>query len=296
VVHAFEDLRPLLARGRPRGRLVVTPIYFPRSFTLTAMPMYRRAERRHILEVRLRHRAHVLRHPAARRARVADIEARDHAWTQADIVIVNSKAERALLQKDVPHLEDVRVAHSGVAESAFHGDPTEGRRLLGLGDEPFVLSVGRVEPIKNQVSLALAVRDLPLRLVIVGSVLPGNEGYLAEVRDALPNVVHIPHVEHELLPHVHAAAAVHALPSWYETTGLSTLEALAVGTPVVVAGGPCVEEYFGGVAQICSAADVGGIRAAVLRALGGPTGAEQGRAREFSWDRTADALLAAYSG
>lgn len=296
IVHAFEDIRPLLARGRPRGRLVVTPIYFPRSFKLSAMPMYRRGEPSHMLAVRLRHRAHVLRHPGVRRARVAEVEQRDRAWARADLVVVNSHAEAALLCGDVPYLGDVWVAHSGVADDAFGGDPEEGRRLLGLvREEPFVLSVGRIEPIKNYVSLALAMRDVPAQLVLVGSVLPGNECYLAEVRAALPGVIHVPHVEHALLPHVHAAAAVHALPSWYETTGLSTLEALATGTPVVTARTPCVEEYFGGIAHFCDADDVGSIRAALLLALEGPSGAEQDWARRYSWERTAEALLDAYA-
>ncbi len=294
IVHAFEDVRPLLARGKPRGRLVLTPIYFPRSFVLSAMPMYRRGERRHMLEVRLRHRARTFRHPRDRLARLRDLRARDEACRRASLVVVNSNAEADLLRRDISGLRTIRVAYSGVAEEAFGGDPAEGRRLLGIGNEPFVLCVGRIEPRKNQVSLALAARELGVRLALVGSVLPGNERYLEEVRAVLPRVIHIPHVEHELLPHVHAAAAVHALPSWYETTGLSTLEALAAGRPVVVARGPCVEEYFAGVARFCDAGDVRSVQSAILRALEGPSGSEQDRARQFSWDRTAAELLEAY--
>jgi glycosyltransferase involved in cell wall biosynthesis len=167
--------------------------------------------------------------------------------------------------------------------------------LLGIGDEPFVLSVARVEPRKNHLSLALALRGLPVRLVLVGAVLPGNEQYMASVQAALPDVVHVPHIDHALVRHAHAAAAVHALPSWYETTGLSTLEALAVGRPVIVAGGPCVEEYFAGCAQFCSPGSIRSIRRAVVRALEGPLGCEQERARQFSWDRTARELLDVYT-
>lgn len=292
VVHAFEDVRPLLERGRPRASLVVTPIYFPTNVLLG--PVRYRGGPRHVLEARLRHAARAVRHARERRGRLADLRAVHSAWRNADLIVVNSNAERGLLQHDAPELKAVRVAYSGVADEAFHGDAAEGRRLLGIGDEPFVLTVARVEPRKNLLSLALAIRDLPVRMVIVGAVLPGNEHCLASVRDVIPDVVHVPHIEHALLPHVHAAATVHALPSWYETTGLSTLEALAAGRPVVVARGPCVEEYFSGCAHFCHAGSIRSIRRAVVRALEGPTGCEQERARQFSWDRTAHELAAAY--
>jgi glycosyltransferase involved in cell wall biosynthesis len=187
------------------------------------------------------------------------------------------------------------VAYSGVADEAFYGDAAVGREAIGIGLEPFVLSVARVEPIKNTLALARAIRDLPCRLVLVGSVLPGHETYLAAVRRAAGNVVHIPHVDHERVRDIHAAAAVHALPSWYETTGLSTLEALAAGTPVVVGFGPCVEEYFGDCAHFCRPVSVRSLRREILRALEGPTGIEREVARRYSWDRTAQELLSAYS-
>jgi glycosyltransferase involved in cell wall biosynthesis len=158
----------------------------------------------------------------------------------------------------------------------------------------FVLSVARVEPRKNSLALALAVRDLPYRLVLAGSVLPGNEPYLAAVRKAAPGLIHIPHLEHGLVRHVHAAAGVHALPSWYETTGLSTVEALATGTPVVVGSGPCERDYFADCAAFCRPASVKSVRRAVLRALEGPVGNERDVARSYSWDRTAQELIDAY--
>jgi glycosyltransferase involved in cell wall biosynthesis len=293
VVHAFEDIRPLLALGKPRGRLVVSPIYFPKNVLLG--PVLRQGGQPHMLEARMRHAARVVRHARERHGRARELRSVWEAWRHADRIVVNSTAEGKLLRRDARGLHELRVAHSGVAGEAFDGDPAEGRRLLGIGKDPFVLSVARVEPVKNQVSLALAVRGLPLRLVLVGAVLPGNEHFLASVREALPDVVHIPYIEHSLLPHVHAASSVHALPSWYETTGLSTLEALAVGRPVVVAGGPCVKEYFTGCARFCYGGSIRSIRRAVLRALDGPIGCERDRARQFSWDRTARELLTVYT-
>lgn len=293
IVHAFHDIRPLLARGRPRAKLVVSPIYFPINVMLG--PVLRRGGPRYVAEARLRHAARVVRHARERRGRMADLRAQHAAWQQADRVIVNSNAEARLLRRDAPALRDLRVAYSGVAHEAFEGDPAEGRRLLGTEDTPLIVSVARVETRKNQLSLALAVRDLPVRLALVGAVLPGNESYFDTVRAALPNVIHVSHIDHGLLRHVYAAATVHALPSRYETTGLATLEALAAGRPVVVSGGPCVEEYFEGCARFCNPLGIRSIRRAVFDALDGPLGCEQERARSFSWDRTASELLDHYS-
>lgn len=290
VVHFFGDVRPLLRRGRPKGRLVVSPVYFPRWFVLG--PYFQRPGYPFVLATRIRHRAAYLRHPRARYRRQRDFRAMHAALATADLVVVNSEAEATLLRHDNRALPRIRVAYSGVAGDAFDGDAAQGRRLLGLGGEQFVLSVGRVEPRKNALALALALRGLPYRFVLVGTVLPGNEGYLAAVRKAAPNLLHVPYVED--LRHVHAAAAVHALPSWYETTGLSTLHALAAGTPVVVAAGPCEREYFADCAAFCRPASVRSIRRAILRALAGPVGCEREVARRYSWDRTARELLDAY--
>jgi glycosyltransferase involved in cell wall biosynthesis len=293
VVHAFGDIRPLLQRATPRGTLVVSPIYFPRSVALG--PVYRCATRKTMLKTRLRHRAGAFRRPRAWRRRVADFHEMRAAWRRADVIVVNSVAEGQLLERDGYSFPNLRVAYSGVAAESFEGDADEGRRILGLDDEPFVLSVARVEPRKNQVSLAVSLQQLGYRLVLVGVVLPGNERFFAAVQEAAPGLLHVPHVDHGQVRHVHAAAAVHALPSWFETTGLSTLEALAVGRPVVVAGGPCVEEYFSGCATLCDPADIGSIRQAIACAAAGPFGCERKLAASFSWDVTAQALISAYT-
>jgi glycosyltransferase involved in cell wall biosynthesis len=291
VVHFFGDPRPLLAYGRPRGLLAVSPVHFPAAIELGPIPW--RGGRLAVARTQARHRVSSFRHPRARRRRRADFRGRLDALCSSDLVVVNSPAEGRLLTRDARGtLPPLRVAHSGVDDAFFAGSAEEGRRIVG--DEQFVLCVARVEPIKNQISLALAMRGVPARLVLVGAVLPGNETYLDACRQALPSLVHLDHIDRAMLPHLHAAAAVHALPSWYETTGLSTLEALAAGTPVVVGRSPCVDDYFSGCAYVANPGDVHDLRAALMRALAGPRGNERERAASFNWDRTARELLEAY--
>ncbi len=227
IVHAFGDVRPLLASGRPQGRLVVSPIYFPRW--LVFGPHFARPGHAQMFVTRIRHHAAALRHPDAWRERHRAFASAHAALAKADLVVVNSCAEAALLRRDATADLRIAVAYSGVADEAFDGDPAYGRDLTGIGDGRFILSVARVEPIKNTLGLARAARGLPCRLVVIGAILPGHERYYDAVRKAAPDMVHIPHLPHELIRNVHAAASVHALPSWYETTGLSTLEALAAG-------------------------------------------------------------------
>lgn len=292
VVHFFGDVRPLLARGRPRGRLVVSPIYFRRAFVLG--PHYQRPGYLYKGVKQLRSKAAYLAHPSAKQHRRRGFRAVLAGWASADLLVVNSHAEGQLLREDAGPLPAIQVAYSGVAAEAFHGDVAMGRELVGVGDEPFVLSVARVEPRKNALAIALAVRRLPYRFVLVGDVHPANAGYLATVVRACPHLVHVPRIEHSLIRHVHAAATVHVLPSWYETTGLSTLEALAADTPAVVSGGPCVEEYFSACAELCRPESVASVRRAIVRAAASPSGRGREAARRYTWDRTATELAAAY--
>jgi glycosyltransferase involved in cell wall biosynthesis len=292
IVHFFGDPRPLLDRGRPRGQLVVSPVHWPSWVELG--PVYWRGGRVPMTMKRMRFRLGALRRPHARRLRHENFAARMAAIALADLVVTNSHAEAAQLAEDATQpLPPVRVAFSGVDPSFAQGDPVRGRNLVGC--ESFVLCVGRVEPIKNQLSLALAMQEIPRTLVLVGSVLPGNERYLAACRAALPSLVHIPHIDRHLLPHVYAAASAHVLPSWFETTGLATMEALAAGLPAVAGRTACVQEYFEGRAALIPPAEIGAFRNAIELELARGVGRGRDVIERYSWDKTAQQLLDAYA-
>ena len=100
------------------------------------------------------------------------------------------------------------------------------------GAEPFVLSVGRIEPRKNTLGLIQAIRRLGLPLVVIGEAPPGCEDYERECRRAgLGRVSWLGRLDHHdpLLASAYAAARVFALPSWFETPGLAALEAGLAG-------------------------------------------------------------------
>jgi glycosyltransferase involved in cell wall biosynthesis len=293
IVHFFGDPRPLLRVGRPPGRLVVSPVHFPAAMELG--PTFREGGFGSTTRTVARHWARSVRHLGRGRRHRADFHDRMAAMAAVDLIVANSRTEASLLVRDaVEPLPSIRVAHSGVDPAFFEGSAEEGRRLIG--QDPFVLCVGRIEPRKNQLSLARAMQRIPRRLVLIGAVLQGNEAYLEACRRVLPSLVHVAHVPWDRLPDLYAAADVHVLPSWYETTGLATLEALAAGTPAVAGRGPCVEDYFGNHVRLHAPRSIGQLRRAIRRALEGPTGRERELAASFNWDRTAKELLDAYGG
>jgi glycosyltransferase involved in cell wall biosynthesis len=296
VVHFFGDPRELLDLGRPSGRLVVSPVYFPASVQLGVVQ--RRIGWGAEPWNRFRHALTCARHPSLRAGQWDDLRSSLRGLASADLIVVNSRAEGRLLVDDFRrYVPDVKlpsfaVAYSGVDEVFFGGSPERGRELVG--HEPFVLCVGRPEARKNQFLLCRAMQRVPRRLVLIGQVLPGNERLMDACRQALPSLIHVPHLEPASLADVYAAADVHVLASHYETTGLSTLEAMAAGTAVVIGRGPCVEEYFGGCGSFVDPKDVKEIRQAILAAVGKPRSCEREMARSYSWERTARELLAAY--
>lgn len=95
-------------------------------------------------------------------------------------------------------------------------------------------------------------------------------------------------------------ADCYVAPSLYEGFGLTLLEAMACGTPVIAADASCTPEVVGDAALLVAPDDVAGFAAAIQRLLTEADLArdlhERGirRAGQFTWERTATATSAVY--
>lgn len=98
------------------------------------------------------------------------------------------------------------------------------------------------------------------------------------------------------LVNLYRGAAVHVLPSWFETTGLVSLEAALSGCAVVTTDRGYARDYFGDLAHYCDPSDADSIRQAVQRALadGHQPELELLVRERYSWGAVARATVAAY--
>jgi glycosyltransferase involved in cell wall biosynthesis len=240
-----------------------------------------------------------------------------HAWQyalakHADAIVAVSEATKAdVVARLGIHPERIRVIPEAV-DSSFH-PPSKldgasiAREGFGIPDR-YVLYVGQFDPRKNMDGLFAAFaraadRDPDLRLVIVGTL-----GKLAGLmRDALARsrvdparVVITGTVDDATLAALYAGAECLLHAAWLEGFGLTALESLAAGTPVVGYRAGAVAEVVGDAGLLVDERDGAALGEALAAFLDDPPlQAElrvraKPRAAHFSWDRAADDTLAIY--
>ena len=229
----------------------------------------------------------------------------------ADAIIINSESLRSEVER---HLDvdpaKLRLIPEAVDHEVFRpGDPEESRRRLeerhGIRGG-FVLFVSSLWPYKNCDGLlrafAQARPDLDgRRLVVVG---PGRDTeYVAQLHalaDELgiaDDVTWVGGVPLEETVDFYRAADVFVYPSHNETFGLTILEAMACGCPVVTSDRSAMPETAGGAAFLADPDDPASIARAILEGCAaGDDVRERGlaRAAEFTWAQTAKATLEVY--
>ncbi|MDR3636727.1 MAG: glycosyltransferase [Isosphaeraceae bacterium] len=209
----------------------------------------------------------------------------------AHAVLPNSKAEaRQLVRLFGTDPKRVHVVPNGVSQRFASSDPAPFRARFGR--RGFVLYTGRIEPRKNVHTLVRATRTLGLPLVVFGDAPAGLEEYRKRcVEAAGPQATWLSAVEHDdpLLASAYAAARVFALPSWFETPGLSALEAALAGCAVVLTPNGSTREYFGDRVEYARPDRPSEIRDAIVRAwVGGPQPGLASHVRDhFLWPAVA---------
>lgn len=191
----------------------------------------------------------------------------DSTATKADVVdVYNTPASK------------ITVLLSGVDERfAPVSDQTALRAVRDryhIGAEPYIFSIGTIQPRKNYARLVEALARLRQRNLAVNLVIAGGKGWLEDEiysairqHDMQDAVKFIGYAADEDLPALYSGASCCAFVSLYEGFGLPILESMACGTPVLTSNVSSLPEVAGDAAPMVPPRDVDAITNALHEIL-----------------------------
>ncbi len=210
---------------------------------------------------------------------------------RAACLLPNSKSEYQRLVSHYGIESSYEVIPNAININKFSSTKTNKLEKEG------VICVARIEGRKNQLNLIKALAKTSYKLIIIGSPSPNNlEYYELCKKTAGKNTSFISHINQDELSSYYSNAKVHVLPSWFETTGLSSLEAGYLGCNLVVTDKGDVKEYFEDFATYCNPEDPNSIKEAVTKAyeLANNDKLKNHILENFTWDITAKKTKEAY--
>jgi glycosyltransferase involved in cell wall biosynthesis len=229
----------------------------------------------------------------------------------SQIIAVSESTKRDLVQLLGTPEDKINVIYEA-ADPLFHPvDRTSAlRHVQALYDLPseFILFVSTIEPRKNLGGLLRAYRRLRDDYKLFpGLALAGSPGWLSDdvyrqVNElGLTNDCHfLGHVSNHDLVQLYNAAQCLVHPAFYEGFGLTPLEAMACGTPVVVSNISSLPEVVGDAALLVDPKHDEEITVALWRVLTDSALRAElrkkglQRAAAFSWERAARQTMAVY--
>ncbi len=194
----------------------------------------------------------------------------------SDLLLPNSFEELILLSKVFGlSLNELtrksKIVINAVDEDIFRADIDNSEEK-----DKSIICIGRIEPIKNQINVVKALfNDVHIKIIFVGK--PTNAKYFLKLKELSVkrgNVEIIPkNISQKGLVDFLKKAKVHVLPSFRESPGLATLEALSLNLNVVVSNeNYCpINTYFSNLINkkvfIADPYDVNSIKTAIVKAL-----------------------------
>ncbi len=301
LLHFFNVIRPadhLIHIRKSKCPYVVSPVYLDYS---DFDKFGRKGFSKHIIRLAGKNNAEYLKNLMRylkKQDRLLSLEyllghaiAMKKVLNGAQIILPNSASENHRLCTDLKVVKDFHVVPNGIDPVLFSNIPDVPREM----DK--VLCVAQIYGMKNQHRLIEACKKLKLPLSIIGKAPPNHHTYYKYCKRLADNKVHfinfIP--QKELITH-YAGSRIHALPSWFETTGLSSLEAGAMGCQLVVGEGGDTRDYFEGYANFCKAESLESIADALNKCLANDPdlSVRDHILNNFTWEIAARETLKAY--
>lgn len=232
----------------------------------------------------------------------------------SDVVLVQTNKEVEDIKEDfnIEKFEWKKIVN-GVDISLFDGANPTGfddyvisNHSTDIKDNPIILSVGRIEPRKNQLALIKVFKELKKddafkdhKLVFIGALTQRSFEYVKKFKaevDSDKDIIYTGALTQDLVASAMAHKGLYVHTSWFETTGLVTLEASLAGMSVV-ATGERTKEYLGEYAYYCEPDNLDSIKNAIINAVKTPVDIsviQKSIKSKYSWENTANETIEVY--
>lgn len=213
------------------------------------------------------------------------------------IIVTSHQEANALEDKFEVKRSKIDIIPIGIDEKDCIGDKKLFIKKYSL--QHFILSVGRIEPKKNQLSLLRALKDTKKQIVFIGNTSSYHKSYvnnfLKQLR-SVPNAKYVGYVDRKMLLSAYAAAKVHVLASWFEVLGISSLEAAVNNCNIVTTNRGYAKEYFGNLAWYCDPSKSDSIKNAVIKAYNSSRRNDLKNLilEKYTWDKIIPKILEVY--
>jgi glycosyltransferase involved in cell wall biosynthesis len=238
-------------------------------------------------------------------------------WTRraTRVIAISKNAQSEIIKYLNVPLEKTSLVYCGVDPSVFY--PRTAEEIISIKKEynlpeNYILFLSNIEPRKNVINLINAYKQLPPETINkYALLLVGGGGWLDEpIIEAIKQaqnegynivrpVTYIPDIK---LPALHSGATVLVHPALYEGFGIAPLQAMACGTPVIVANNSSLPEVVGAAGLLVDANDSTDISVkinellsnTILQAELSKKGIVQ--AQKYTWDQSANTLVKEIEG
>lgn len=222
----------------------------------------------------------------------------------ADLVLVQTEGEAQDLKQTYKVDFKYKVVPNGVGKNYLDLQQNQNYKNA-LPFENYIICVARIEPRKNNLSIIKAVQNLrkklnkDLKLVFVGlKAFNKHPEYILRFNYALWKnswITYLKSVPYDQMPNLYHFSKVCVSASWFETTGLTSLEALFCGANAVSAG-ERARECLGDLVSYCDPGDVLSIQNAIEKEyFAKRPSLNFDRINTYTWENAAKLTLEAYN-
>jgi glycosyltransferase involved in cell wall biosynthesis len=231
--------------------------------------------------------------------------------TRTDRIITITKQVQNEIEKELNQpYNKISVVYCGVDPLVFHrrsaDEVAATKEKYGIDLKDYFLFVGNIEPRKNLVRLLDAYEKLPLAIQEkYGLLIIGGDGWLSDefnlrlkhMQQINKKVLRVgAYVNTEDLPDLYSGATALIHPAIYEGFGITNLEAMACGTPVVASDTPAIREIVQESVFYFDPIDTRSLKDAIIRVINDSKTRDmhvrdgKKRTEELTWRQSAAAL------